>query len=95
MKKFRSDESISFVEQLNSWSFQRDDLQRQAEQMKQKQANSKKKPLEHECAAVKSDYNWVSSLSLNCAVVESGCEDHPLCTEVERRRRANDIVLYH
>jgi len=70
MKKFRPDESKSFVKQLNSWSFRRDDLQREAEQTKQKQATSKKKPLECECAALKSDFNLASSLSLNCTIVE-------------------------
>jgi predicted DNA-binding transcriptional regulator YafY len=56
-KKFRPDESKSIVQQLNSWSSRRDDLQCEAEQKKQKQANSRKKPLERECAALKSDYN--------------------------------------
>ena len=53
-----------------SWSSWRDDLQREAEQKKQKQAHCKKKPLERECAALESDYNWASSLSLNCVVIE-------------------------
>jgi hypothetical protein len=69
-KKFRPEEFQSFVEQLNSWSSRRDHLQRKAEQKKQNQANSRKKPLDRECAALKSDYNWALIISPNSTIIE-------------------------
>ena len=59
-KRFRTDESKSFVEQLGTWAARRESLDQAAARNRQKRSDSQRRPLERERASLRSNFLWAS-----------------------------------